>query len=190
MEGLRDRSTAITFVVLLIAAIIGGCTQGGHSRLNQKAVGPLEISGGGIAPFKQAGRDNSIEEYGHEGTRRELEQAAATVHAYLIARAYGDWGKACSLSGMILKRQVARLLKVTHSGGGKGCAQRMRRLARGEPKAAPTRYAATEVDAGALRVKGGTAFIFFNANTNGRKLILIRERGAWLVAGLLPTALH
>jgi hypothetical protein len=180
--------------VSLLAAmsLLAGCGTNGQPSgpTGSDGTGPLRLSGGGIAQFREPGGDNSIEEYGRNGTKAELKQAAATVHAYLVARADRDWSKACTLAGGILRRRVAAIVELTGMAAGRSCAERMGRLARGEPDIAQTRYEATKVDAAAIRVDGDTGFIFFNAGGAGRKLILSREHGRWKVGGLLPTPLH
>lgn len=143
-----------------------------------------------MAQFRERDADNSIEEYGHEAGIGELKQAAAAVHAYLVARAEKDWNAACTLVSRELEERVKAILGIGGPPVHQSCAKMLARLAPGEPPVADTPYKATEVDAGSLRVKGNTGFLFFNADTEGRKLIMSREGGEWKVAGLLPTALH
>jgi hypothetical protein len=179
---------SVSVAVLSLAA----CGNSSESTTSMPQTGPLRIGGGGIAQFRQrgAGADNSIEEYGREGSRAELTQAAENVHAYLVARAEGDWPTACSLIGEILKLRLRAILEFSHQPLGRNCAERMRRIAPGEPAIARTRYEATEVDAASIRVDGHTGFLFFNPDNGGRKLILAWEGGEWKTAGLLPTPLH
>ncbi len=188
---MAHRPLAKGVLVLLLGASLAACGGGaGSSGAPGGETGPLRVSGGGVAQFRAAGRDNSIERYGHEASRPELEQAATVVHTYLVARANRDWGKACAVVSKDLIRRMRGILEFANRTVPQRCDKLMEVLARGEPAVASSRYAASEVDGGSLRIKDGTGFLFFNARTSGRKLIMVRESGGWRPAGLLPTSLH
>lgn len=174
--------------LLLAALLLLGCGGGGGESSEPRIqTGPLRISDRGIKSYREHDADNSIEEYGREASRAELEQAATTVHEYLVARVSKDWVGACSLSSAFLRRHIYELMKPRKP---TTCAKLFKELAPGEPPIAGTTREATEVDADSLRVDGDTGFLFFNAKTDGHKLIVVRDGGAWKPAGLLPTPLH
>jgi hypothetical protein len=168
--------------------LLSGCGGGdAESAGVEIQTGPLRVSARGIAPYEESGGDNSIEAYGHEASHAELEQAATTVHEYLVARVAKDWADACSLSSAYLRRHIYELVTPRKP---TSCATVFKTLAPGEPPIADTTREATEVDADSLRVAGDTGFLFFNAKTDGHKLIVVRDDGVWKPAGLLPTPLH
>lgn len=176
---------------LLIATFLVACGNGSPDATSSAAeTGPLRIVGGGTAPFRERGADNSIEEYGHEASRAELQQAAATVHEYLIARVRKDWRAACSLSSRSLRHRIRDVFELAQPHQAQSCPEMLAVLAPGEPPIAPTTYEATKVEAGSLRVESRTGFLFFNADSNGSKLIVARDGDLWKPAGFLPTALH
>ncbi|HEX6153450.1 MAG TPA: hypothetical protein VFZ19_08015, partial [Solirubrobacterales bacterium] len=89
-------------------------------------------SGGGAAQFQRKGSDNSIQEFGQEGGGAEFAAAAATLHAYLDARAAGRWEDACS---HLAAEVVASLeqFAAANSGGAEleGCPQILQALSSG-----------------------------------------------------------
>jgi hypothetical protein len=177
--------------VLLAVGSLAGCGGGASGSAGAEIeTGPLRVSGRGIAPYREPSGDNSIEEYGHEASRAELEQAAKTVHEYLVARVSKDWDRACALSTPYLRHHIKVIYELTPPHTARTCGQMLKALAPGEPPIADTTREATEVDADSLRVEGGTGFLFFDAKTEGRKLIMGLDGNTWKPAGLLPTPLH
>jgi hypothetical protein len=194
-ELLQSRFAAL-FVCMVGVCLLNACG-GSNSTTPGIETGPLRVSGGGSGQFRERGADNSVEEYGHEASRSELEQAASEVHAYLVARAEKAWGAACAHSSEALKHRIEGVVEFSTEASGrpartvpKGCAGMMGNLAPGEPPVADTPYKATTLIAGSLRVEGEVGFLFFNVHSEGRKLIVAREGGRWKPAGLLPTPLH
>jgi hypothetical protein len=177
-------------ILAVAAALPLGC--GGDTSASSAGIetGPLRVSARGIAPYREAGGDNSIEEYGREASSVELKQAAKAVHDYLVARVGKSWMAACSLSSPYLRHHVKVVYEFTHPGKPRSCPAMFKALAPGEPPIADTRRKSTEVDADSLRVEGTTGFLFFDAKTEGRKLIMVRVGTKWMPAGLLPTPLH
>jgi len=178
----------VTIMALSSSGLLIGC--GSTEETSKAEVGPLRVSGGGIGQFREAGADNSIEQYGHEASREEMKQAAKVVHGYLVARVDSDWRVACSFASEELKERVRKILEFAEKAANPDCPHAMAALAQGEPPVADTRYRSTVVNAGSLRVKGDYGFLFFNAGEEGRKLIMTRQIGRWKVGGLLPTPLH
>src|SRR6266487_4686481 len=86
MAMFRLRRVAATAVALLSAALLAACGGASGGSGADIETGPLRVTGGGVGRYRERGADNSIEAYGHEASRAELEQAAAKVHEYLVAR--------------------------------------------------------------------------------------------------------
>jgi len=190
---MKISSAKISFSALVL--VLAGTLQVGCGRDTSASsagieAGPLRVSARGIAPYREAGADNSIEEYGHEASSAELKQAARAVHAYLVARVERDWVAACALSSPYLRHHIKVVYEFTHPGKPRSCAEMFRALAPGEPPIADTTRKSTEVDADSLRVEGTTGFLFFDGDIEGRKLIMVRVGARWKPAGLLPTPLH
>ena len=72
----------------------------------EEVEGPLKVSGGGSEQFLIKGGDNSIQEYGEESGESELQEAAEQVHDFFVARAMGDWEKACSYLSKSMSEQL------------------------------------------------------------------------------------
>ena len=77
---------------------------------------------------------------------------------------------AYSLFSPFLRRHIYELVKPRKP---TSCATVFKTLAPGEPPIADTRREATEVDADSLRIAADTGFLFFNAKTDGHKLIVV-----------------
>jgi hypothetical protein len=142
-------------------------------------------SAGGVAQFEVKGGDNSIQEYGREGSEPEFAEAATALHNYLDARAAGAWSAACRyLASETTKQLVAQL---NADDGGSSCAEVMAVLSTGLPRAA-LRQAAV-ADAGALRAEGSHGFLLFHgAGGTVYFMPMVRERGHWRVAAVAASA--
>jgi hypothetical protein len=186
----RLRVIAAIGLSLVAALLLSACGAGGGSSSPDEESGPLRASGGGSAQFRIPGGENILIKFGHEARQAELEQAAATVHGYLIARASKNWRAACSFSSHTFRELLKGDFELVHRFAGQSCGEMLRAIAPGEPPIAKTRYKATAVDAGSLRVEDGYGFLLFNAGPESRKLIVSRDDGDWKVTGLLPTPLY
>ncbi|HXS33721.1 MAG TPA: hypothetical protein VN758_08120 [Solirubrobacterales bacterium] len=188
---LTPRPAASLYVAILAAALLTACGGGTNSSSSSSETGPLRITGGGSGQFRERGADNSIEEYGHEASRSELEQAASDVHSYLVARVEEDWTQACTYFSKDFRKQLEEEAPHSEQVAGKGCAATVDAYLSPVPRS--ERYESSKVEAGSLRVKGDTGFIFFNAAApdGGHKLYMAREDGSWRIGGnLYPTSLH
>ncbi len=149
---------------------------------------PLQVSGGGSAPFLTKGGDNSIQEYGEEASESELTEAAEALHAFLVARADEDFARTCSHLTRDEVQQLEQLGSQSPQLTGKDCAAVVAALA-AEPLPVTTKRELTEVDAASLRVEGGEAFLIYNgANNTGYFVRMENEDGVWKVGALSPTA--
>ena len=148
------------------------------AKLRQKA--------GRAAPFLTSQGDNSIPTYGGEGSGSQEAEAAGALAAYLKARAAGEWGRACSLMGATVRRQLAVLSRAGGGGGG-GCAKISATLSkrlRASELANPMVGGIT-----ALRVKGEKAFaLFYGPHRQQFLMPMVSEGGSWKVNQSIPIA--
>jgi hypothetical protein len=137
----------------------------------------------GAAPFETKGGDNSIQEFGAEGSGSDFEAAATALHGYLDARAAGAWRDACSYLSPAVLASLAQL----GSGGGASCPETVASLSAGVPAAALEE--AAEAQVGALRIEGDRAFLLFRgAHGSDYFMPMVREGGAWKVAAIAASA--
>lgn len=149
---------------------------------------PLQVSGGGSAPFLTKGGDNSIQEYGEEAGESELTEAAEALHAFLVARADEDFARTCSYLTKDEVQQLEQLGSQSPQLKDKGCAAVVKALA-AEALPATTKRELTEVNAASLRIEGDEAFLIYNgANNTGYFVRMNNEDGTWKVGALSPTA--
>lgn len=148
---------------------------------------PLRVSGGGSAPFREPGGDNSIQDFGSEGDESELEEAAKVTHDFLVARANEDWATACSYFSKTMVKQLEQLASQSEQLRDKGCSPILDALTASVPSA--TRKALTEVDAVSLRYDDERAFLLYHgAEGIDYFMPLVREDDAWKVSALSSTA--
>lgn len=159
--------------------------QGGGSGSKDVAT-PLKVPGGGSAQFVVKGGDNSIQEYGDEGSESELRQAAEITHNFLVARVEGKWDTACSY---LAKRNAEQLEQLVAQGGGKeGCGAAMQGFTQPAPPSVEREI--TTVDAGSFRHEGTQGFlIYYGAGHTVYSMPMVEEGGAWKVAALAGTAI-
>lgn len=150
---------------------------------------PLKVSGGGSAQYRVPEGDNSIQEFGGESKETELEEAAAALHDYLVARAEEDWPAACTNLAKSAKEQLQALASRSKNLEGKDCAAILQALAPSLP--ASVRRESTIVDAGSLRLEGGRrAFLIYRGAEGAVYAVAMTpEDGGWRVASLAATPL-
>jgi hypothetical protein len=144
---------------------------------------PLKVSGGGSQQFVVKGGDNSIQEYGEEKDESELEEAAEAVHGFFVARATGDWEKACGYLSKAMTEQLEQLAASSTTLKDKGCASFLEAFTT-ELSAASWRELTT-VDAGSLRQEDEQAFlIYYGAEKSVYAMPLNVEDGEFKVGAL------
>jgi hypothetical protein len=149
---------------------------------------PLKVSGGGSAQYRVKGGDNSIQDFGEESGESELEEAAASLHDFLVARAGGDWAAACSHLSKTTERQLEQLASQSSKLSGAGCAGILAALT--PPLPAKVQRESTIVDAGSLRTEGEQAFLIYRGAEGTVYAIPMKpEGGAWKVGALAATPL-
>lgn len=149
---------------------------------------PLKVSGGGSAQYRIKGGDNSIQDFGEESGESELEEAAASLHDFLVARAEGDWPTACSHLTKTVAQQLQQLASQSGKLSGAGCAKVLAALT--PPLPAKVQKESTIVDAGSLRNEGERAFLIYRgAEGKVYAIPMGQEAGAWKVGALAATPL-
>lgn len=149
---------------------------------------PLKVSGGGSGQFRVKGGDNSIQNFGEESNESELEEAAASLHDFLVARAEEDWPTACSHLTKTVLQQLQQLASQSGQLSGAGCTKILASLT--PPLPAKVQKESTIVDAGSLRTEGEQAFLIYRGAEEMVYAIPMKpEAGAWKVGGLAATPL-
>jgi hypothetical protein len=152
------------------------------------ALAPLAVSGGGAEQFRSKGADNSIQEFGAEGSESELQQAAEAVYGFLSSRAREEWDVACSYLAKSNIEQLEQLGSQAPQFRNAGCAAILEAFTRRLPAAAER--VVTTVDAGSLRREGERGFLmYYGADRAQYAMPLVSEGGSWKVAALSPTTL-
>jgi hypothetical protein len=163
-----------------------GSSRSGSSG-GSAAVPPLKVSGGGSAQFKTKGGDNSIQEYGEED-ESELQQAAEALHGFYVARAGGEWAKACSYMAATVVKQFEELASRSPQLKDKGCAAVLHAFTR--PLPASAQRETTAIDAASLRREGERAFLIYKGGDGKPYTIpMVLEGGAWKVGSVAGTPL-
>lgn len=159
-----------------------GETPSGYSV--EEVESPLKVSGGGSEQFKTKGGDNSVQEFGEESGESELQEAAERVHDFFVARAVGDWEKACSYLSKSMSEQLKQLATSSTELGDKSCASFLEAFT-GRLSASGWREN-TMVDAGSLRLDDEQAFLIFYGAPNRTvyAMPLAREDGTFKLGAL------
>jgi hypothetical protein len=146
------------------------------------------VSGGGSGQFRSKGGDNSVQEFGEEGSESELEEAAEALHGFYVARAEEDWPAACAYLAKSVVQQLERLASQSSSLKSKGCAAILHTFTR--PLPAAVRRETTVVDAGSLRTEGEQSFLIYRGEGGAVYAMPMKgEEGAWRVGLLAATPL-
>lgn len=159
-----------------------------------------EDSGGGSAPFRVEGGDNSVQEFGSEAGSTELEAAATALHNFLDARAQEAWASACSFLAASVQESLeafaARAREVAAKEGNTDppvatdCAGILGTLT---PRASlpELREEAAKANVRSLRIEGDRAFVIYTAlKGNVIAIPVTREAGEWKVGSLAGTPIN
>lgn len=149
---------------------------------------PHHDSGGGSKQFVVKGGDNSIQEFGEEGSESELQKAATALHGFLDARAEGDFKAACSYLGPEVAKSLQQFAASSKALKGAACPQLLAALSKGVPVS--TLAEAAQANVGSLRFEGGQAFLIYRgAGKEVYAISMLEQGGEWKVAGLSGTPL-
>ncbi len=163
-----------------------GDSSGGSS--SQVETAPLKVSGGGSGQYRVKGGDNSVQDFGDESDEPELEEAATSLHEFLVARAEEDWSTACSHLAKTVAQQLQQLASRSDKLSGAGCAAILAALT--PPLPPKVQKESTIVDAGSLRTEGEQAFLIYRGAEGTVYAIPMKpEGGAWKVGALAATPL-
>lgn len=198
---MRPARLAPWFLVLALpAAALGGCGSSTSSTTPSQGQAPPpppagsaatkthRDSGGGSAQFEVKGGDNSIQEFGEEGSESEMREAALALHGFLDSRAEGDFKAACSYLDAASGESLRQLAATSNGPQAAACPQLLATLSKGVPASALTE--AAQADVGSLRLEGDRAFLIYRGAQGATYAIaMTREDGEWKVAGLSGTPL-
>jgi hypothetical protein len=149
---------------------------------------PLKVSGGGSAQYRVKGGDNSVQDFGEESGESELEEAATSLHDFLVARAEEDWPTACSHLAQTVAQQLQQLVSQSGKLSNAGCTRILAALT--PPLPPKVQRESTIVDAGSLRTEDGRAFLIYRgAEGTDYAIPMAQEGGAWKVGALAATPL-
>jgi hypothetical protein len=149
---------------------------------------PLKVSGGGSEQFRAKGGDNSIQEFGEESSESELQEAAEAVHGFFVARATGEWAKACGYLSKAMSEQLEQLAASSTSLKDKGCASFLQAFT--SKLSASAWRETTTVDAGSLRHEGEQAFLIYYGPKKSVYAMPLKEENGWKVGALSGDALE
>lgn len=148
-----------------------------------------EDSGGGSDQFRVKGGDNSVQEFGAEADTAEFDQAAATLHNFLDARAAGAWASTCRYMASSVVDSLQELATQSQQMKGSACASILAKLTNPAAKDL-LREEAEQADVASLRIEGERAFVIFRGPEDEvLAMPMAREDGAWKVAALASTPL-
>lgn len=157
----------------------GGKGEGGSRAATP--VSPLHVSGGGSAQYRVKGGDNSVQEFGAESSDSELEEAATALHDFLVARARGEWSRACSNLSKLVAGQLEQLAARAKQGG-TGCPATLAALTPSLPPKVVRE--GTIVEAGSLRVEGARGFLIYRGAEGTVYATNMAHEGSWKVGAL------
>jgi hypothetical protein len=151
---------------------------------------PHNDSGGGSAPYKVKGGDNSVQEFGAEADTSELDAAAAALHDFLDARAENNWAAACTYMSKGTIESFEKLAAQAQRVDDKSCAGILEKLTNPAAKGVMKAEAET-ANVRSLRTEGEQAFVIYT-DTDGAILAMpmANEDGDWKVASLTGTPLN
>ncbi len=147
-------------------------------------------SGGGSAPLRTKGGDNSIQEFGEEADASEFDAAAEAVHNFLDARAEGNWAAACEYMSKGVVESFEKLAAQAQKGQSTSCARTLEALTNPAAKGA-MKAEAEQADVHSLRTEGEEAFVIYTAGGHIiYAMAMANEGGDWKVASLAGSPLN
>jgi hypothetical protein len=141
------------------------------------------------AQFRTKGGDNSIQNFGGEGSSAEREKATKVIAGVFAAQKAKEWAKVCGLLSAKATGQLEEFSKRSPQLKGKGCAQVIALILGSAPTSARPETIKGPVIA--LRTKGGESFALYRG-TDGKAYAypLVLENGQWKLIGMAPTPLN
>lgn len=165
-----------------------GSEAGGGGSSPKNVATPLKVSGGGSGQFRTKGGDNSVQDYGEEGSETELQEVAEIVHSFYVARAEEKWEKACSYLAKSNVESLEELASQSPQFKGKGCAPILEAFTRKLPASVSREI--TTIDAGSFRHDAEQGFLVYRGVEDTIYSMPMRnEGGVWQVAALSGSAI-
>ncbi len=151
---------------------------------------PHNDSGGGSAPYKTKGGDNSVQEFGEEAGGSEFHAAATALHNFLDARAEGNWAATCNYVSKTITESLEKLAAQAKQLKDKSCAALLEALT--NPAAKPALKAeAEQANVRSLRTEGERAFVLYTGPHSAiLAMPMANEGGDWKVSSLAGTPLN
>jgi hypothetical protein len=165
-------------LALLATVAVAACGSESEGTISGAAIGPLKVVGGGAASYRH---HDSVSTWGSETSKAKLANAAGVVHAYLVARAEGDWRKACSYVSEIAQQFLAAR---SERFAGLSCARALASVSK--PIPAGSTYAATEVKADSFRASEPWAYLLYRAGGSRYFMPMVDDADGWKVNQLEP----
>jgi len=144
-------------------------------------VAPLRVSGGGSGQFRVKGGDNSIQDFGDEGSESELEEAAKALHDFYAARAREEWGRACANLSQTVAGQLEQLAERAKQGQ-TSCPAALDAIT--PSLGAKVTRETTAVDAGSLRREDDRGFLIYRDGGGTVYAINMADEDGWRVGAL------
>ena len=141
-------------------------------------------SGGGSAPYKTKGGDNSVQEFGGEADSSEFDSASATLHNFLDARAEGNWVATCEYLSSNIKASFEKVAARAQQVQDKSCAGILSKLVNPAAKD-EFKTEAAEADVRSFRSEGEQGFVLYTVSDGTLySMPMSNEDGAWKVSSL------
>jgi hypothetical protein len=140
----------------------------------------------GSSAFRTRGGDNSIQNFGAEADRAEVDAATAALTSYLQARAKDDWARECALLAESAVAPLEQLASRSPQLEGKGCAAILTALVVRTP--ASSRANPMTDGVASLRFEDDRGFALFHGAGGVDYFVpMVKEDGEWRVGALAPS---
>jgi hypothetical protein len=168
----RIRLLAVLGAAVLAAALLGACGDSGSST--------------GSDQFRDQTKSPLLD-FGKEGSESELEEADATVSAFLAARAKEDWGGTCAPLSKLLLEKLKRLATNSTSLEDTSCPSFLEAFVVLTPQ---DKEESAEIEGGSLRQQGAKGYLIYGGSEEVvNAMPLDREGDEWKLAALAPQPL-
>ena len=179
MRGVSKPLVALATIGLLALAL-SAC---GGSDSDDSTAAP---SGEGGADFRSAGGDNSIQDFGEEPDREEIDAADTVLSNYMRARAEDDWKGQCAGLAAATMAPLEKLAAQAAQFKAEGCAPILEALLSDSP--ASTRANTMTAGIASLRVEGDRAFALYHGAEDVDYFVpMVKEDGEWKIGAIAPS---
>ncbi len=141
-------------------------------------------SGGGSAPYRTKGGDNSVQEFGEEADSSEFDAAATVLHNFLDARAEGNWAATCQYISKTIIESIEKLAAKAKQLEDKSCGGILEKLTNPAARSG-MKAEAEQANVRSLRTEGEQAFVLYTGpHATIFSMPMANEDGTWKVASL------